>query len=388
MFKDYKDYEVYETVIDASGLHFWIYDMHHDRAFQSHISQQDLGVPAVMENYPQSWLDMNLLVPEDGGPYLEIHRKLKAGVPSIVSEHRIWPPYADSPQWERIIYRTIFDESGKPLRAVGIANDITAQKQMEENYRKFLDYMDRIVKTKLDAFKFNITKDTVVSLNDGMAVFGKDKQRLSMGDFFAQSLCHIKDPENRRLYQNRFNREAMLRLYARGERRQSMCCDYVLADGTNKWIKIIYLYTRNPMTKDIIAISYTEDLTECHWEQQLMQSIVQQYFDLVMGIDGQTGRFKVLRHSKKAQALPSLEGDDFDEENRRYGETYIADPAERQRCLRELRLSHVMTVLDQEGRFSYTYESLEQGRLHRKRLDAYYLDAVEKKICLSRIDVT
>ena len=90
-----------------------------------------------MENYPQSWLDMNILLPEYWANYLDVHKKLKAGLKSAAFEEQIWSPNFETPRWEKIIYRTIFDEKGEPLKAIGTAVDVTEQKELEAAFRDF-----------------------------------------------------------------------------------------------------------------------------------------------------------------------------------------------------------------------------------------------------------
>ena len=34
-------------------------------------------------------------------------------------EHQIWPPNAREPSWERLIYKNIFDDSGRPVLWMG-----------------------------------------------------------------------------------------------------------------------------------------------------------------------------------------------------------------------------------------------------------------------------
>ncbi|MEG0768119.1 MAG: hypothetical protein RR482_10410, partial [Clostridia bacterium] len=38
------------------------------------------------------------------------------------------------PIWKRVQYHTVFDESGRPVRATGIAENISAYKRLAENY--------------------------------------------------------------------------------------------------------------------------------------------------------------------------------------------------------------------------------------------------------------
>lgn len=76
---------------------------------------RDLGLPALLTNYPDSAIEMGIFPPEAADMYRDWHRQIAAGVPKLeavipLTEERI--PYI-------VRYTTEFDENGRAVKAYG-----------------------------------------------------------------------------------------------------------------------------------------------------------------------------------------------------------------------------------------------------------------------------
>ncbi|RGZ01586.1 PAS domain-containing protein [Clostridium sp. AM58-1XD] len=121
------------TAIRHAAVQFWEYDIRSSRAYMSDFSQQSYGVPHIMDDFPQSFLDLNIIHPDDKKAYLKLHEKLRNGSASAMLEYRVKKPGEDY-RWLLAHYTTSFDEAGRPQRAFATAESIDRYKEMEEQF--------------------------------------------------------------------------------------------------------------------------------------------------------------------------------------------------------------------------------------------------------------
>ena len=380
--------ESYEAAIASSGLRYWEYDLRHDRAIHSEQSQRELRIPKYMENYPQSWLDMNILLPEYWANYLDVHKKLKAGLKSAVFEEQIWSPNFETPRWEKIIYRTIFDEEGEPLKAIGTAVDVTEQKELEAAFRDFQQDQSMLAASRLDAYKLNVTRDTIVSIKTGTVVPGREKQRLSMTEFFHEFSQNIKDPVERAGYCRIYDRARMLAEYARGRKSSSFAGWYDAPGKARRYLRITLNMMQHPVTRDIIGMTCADDITEQKLNEITLECAVQSVFELVLRIDARTGKFRICQQTLPLRLSAAERDGSFEEATRLVFKDLIRDPEEYKKKLQELRLWNVIRSLNEAGTFTTYYDALVFGQQRRKRLQFSYIDKENMLICMACTDVT
>lgn len=380
--------ESFKAALSCTGLHHWEYDVQHDMAIQSDKCVRDLQIPKVMKNYPQSFLDTNLILPQYWSRYLEVHRELKQGAKEVMMEHQIWPPNAREPSWERLIYKNIFDDSGRPVRAVGTAIDITEEKRLQSAYEEFSEYQRLMAANTFDAYKLNVTKDTIVAVKDSHVVFKDKNNRYTMSEFFRRSMEHLSDPEERKQYVEIYTREKMLRRFASGERNAALTCRYRTEKGGAQFLKLHLSMAQHPVTKDVLAFTWGEDVTEKKLDEAAMQSVIDHDYEVMFRIDGLTRKFVVFLHAKGVKTLPALSGDDFDAENVKFAKEHMASSAQCRERVSALSVENMVKQLDEKGFFRYYYDIEEGGVMRRKEMQCYYIDKESKLICAARSDVS
>lgn len=122
------------AAIHHAGVQFWEYDIFTGRAYISDFTQKVYGLPAIMENYPESFLSLGYIHPDYEHIYRRIHEELKSGVKDIVQDYQICAPGDDGYCWMQLHYSMIFDEAGQPVRAIATAELINDYKELEERF--------------------------------------------------------------------------------------------------------------------------------------------------------------------------------------------------------------------------------------------------------------
>lgn len=363
------EHESFEAALESTGLHHWEYDVRHDRSYQSSSSQRELGVPPVMENYPQSFLDSNMILPKYWNQYLEIHKKIQAGAPEATGEYEIWPPRDEFPHWERLVYKTVFDEEGHPVKAIGTALDVSDRKRLEARFEEFLTYHRRLLHSMTDAFRLNITKDTIIPLKDKMGFF-QSYGHLSMNRFFELSVMHIEEPSSQSRYKKIFSREKLLAAYSKGIKTESFECLYHLPKGARKWLRFVINMTQDPSSNNIIGITYTEDWTEQKLTQKALSLLLGRDYETILVADSETDTYAVFVYdgARQEQIL------------RGSGVLSYLGLAPSQGGL---TLGLIRRRLQEQGSFEGSYEIEKAGSKQVKRLQFHKLDAAASQLCIA-----
>lgn len=121
------------AALQHAGVQFWVYDILNGRAYMSEFSQQSYRLPAAMDNFPQQFLDLGYVHPDDVQKYLDLHKRLEQGAKSAMLEFRVNKP-GEGYCWLLCHYTNSFDQEGRPVRAYATGENIDRYKEQEEQF--------------------------------------------------------------------------------------------------------------------------------------------------------------------------------------------------------------------------------------------------------------
>lgn len=107
----------FKMASEQANIYYWEYTIATKEMRPCFRCMRDLGLPAVLTNYPDSAIEMGVFPPEVADMYRDWHRQIAEGVPELeavipLTVGRI--PF-------RVKYTTEFDENGLPVKAYGSA---------------------------------------------------------------------------------------------------------------------------------------------------------------------------------------------------------------------------------------------------------------------------
>jgi signal transduction histidine kinase len=111
----------------------WEYDILHGCAICGQRLQQVFGMPRIVPNFPEAWLSGGHIHPDDRAVYRVNTAQVKAGR-SLAWDSRIQDPKTGHYLWFRTQYSVLFDDDGRPVRAVATGQNIQQLKDMERNF--------------------------------------------------------------------------------------------------------------------------------------------------------------------------------------------------------------------------------------------------------------
>ncbi|MEG1882579.1 MAG: PAS domain-containing protein [Clostridia bacterium] len=126
--------QILTMAINHAHVQYWEFDMHSDVAYISNFSQGMFNIPDVMKNFPDCFLARGFVHPDHMEDYRRMHQELKDGACEIIREFKLRTNEEEQYVWTKVHYTNIFDESGKPVKAIATASSTEEYKRIEEQF--------------------------------------------------------------------------------------------------------------------------------------------------------------------------------------------------------------------------------------------------------------
>ncbi len=107
----------FKAASEQVNIYYWEYTVATREMRPCFRCMRDLGLPALMTNYPDSAIEMGVFPPEVADMYRDWHRQIAEGVPSLEA---VIPLTVGRVPFH-VRYTTEFDENGHPIKAYGSA---------------------------------------------------------------------------------------------------------------------------------------------------------------------------------------------------------------------------------------------------------------------------
>ncbi|MEG1895995.1 MAG: hypothetical protein RR162_07110, partial [Oscillospiraceae bacterium] len=124
---------------------------------------------------------------------------------------------SDALWWYETSYTSIFDESGKPIKAIGTAIDISERIRLEKRYTEEIKWRKVHNQDVLGSFKMNLTQNICEDGQSNNRLILDFQSDGTVDGFFANEYTAHIDAEGLSRYKNSFNRENLLKLFRSGK---------------------------------------------------------------------------------------------------------------------------------------------------------------------------
>ena len=111
----------YKAASEQINIYNWEYDVATKEMRPCYRCMRDLGLPAVVTNYPEPAIDAGIFPPDYADMYRDMMRRIDEGAPELEADI----PLTVGRVPFRVKYTTEFDEQGKPVKAFGSATLIS-----------------------------------------------------------------------------------------------------------------------------------------------------------------------------------------------------------------------------------------------------------------------
>lgn len=213
------------------------------------------GVPLVMYNVPESLITSGTIAQQTIPQYLDLFKQMAKGVEKTKCEilartknHQMI--------WNRLSFTTLFDRDGKPVRAIGILQDINNEKEAKRQYEKEAKYRDITAQDLILSYEVDLIKGVFITGHEEItkAYCGeiiddyKQVTQLLLDHFvYKEDYEQVADLINYELIKKRY--------YENHEEKVTSQYRRMTQDGSHKWVECTYyLYEDEDILKGLYFI--------------------------------------------------------------------------------------------------------------------------------------
>lgn len=380
--------EKYLIATKSGDFCVWEFDIANRRILQSEHSREVHGCTQIIENVPETIIASGYVMEEDRNKFNEMYEKIYAGEPRVQGEFWVKSKKKTEPWCERIIYTTIFDKQGKPIKAIGSSKDITIEKEAEKKYNEEIYYRTCVDTDVIGSFHFNLTKNWCKDGQSDMPEILTFQESGTVDGFFEAEYAKNVDEEILQEYKKVFNRESLLKAFYEGKTQISFdhkC--YFKQKNEVIWITTFIFMIQNPDTSDVEGFIYSRNINNQKINEQIMKTVIGLEYDFITVIDGINNTF-FLYESSQDSTLPLVNSSSYDEEVLDYAARFVY-PEDKEQYIHDSSLCEIVKQLEENDSFIVYYRVVEpSGAIKWKKSYYAYMDWKVKTIIGTRVDIT
>jgi signal transduction histidine kinase/PAS domain-containing protein/BarA-like signal transduction histidine kinase len=375
--------ERYENAVKGGNIAVWEYLIPEKSILASENSLSLLGMPNKIDHIPES-----LFPYFSTSSRVDLSKQLQdldAGKAPEPAD--LWLVNHGNPRCVKVSYSLIKDANDKPIKAYGVAQDITLQKQIEVEYARLSADFLSLNPGALCSFRLNLSQDTCYGGHGSSDYIKKVLSAKTATQFFEQLFSLIVNPEDLVKAKNILNREALLASFKRDQKNLSLTYRRKMEKGDRHWVTTYVALVQNPQTQDIEALLYSVDSNDEVIERLIDQRLSDENYEFTALIDVKSHKISFRSLPPSLNTVPH-HCDDFDRDFADACEE-IMSHEEAQKAAKAVNVATLVAALAKAPRFSFPFTITKgPGAGLTKLITCTYLDASHDEILLARSDVS
>ena len=249
--------ELLPIVLEMSGSLVWTYDIVNNRVIQNIPYLKKLGVPEVIEGGVDFMVRKKLIHPDSLYPFLELHEAICRGEPEAKTDIRVLVG-PDNYRWYSFRYYVLYDdETCEPEKAIGLAVDVNAQKEIQ--IRGFMDalYRDAMLKDTSYIFEVNVSQNKITKPDLRLKKYFDDKYTDNYRDLLEAFSDKCVEPSEKFIFRSVFSRETMLESFKKRNTSFSHIATEIFPGEEPCKDNVVVNLTMEPINGDICALIFS-----------------------------------------------------------------------------------------------------------------------------------
>jgi signal transduction histidine kinase/PAS domain-containing protein len=375
---------VYETAVKAAELLLWEYDIRNSRIVMSDSEACAKEWKAhnwrkVFDDVPSSIT--KYVIKDDIKKINELYQQVNLGRDSACD---IWYKEnendEESLRCEHIIYTVERDDNGLPVKAYGIAQNITEQKNTELQYITELQNMRQKHEGNLIAkSQSNLSQNVVVNFYSET----KASAELYVGMTFDEAVNAVsslalteEDAQKCRVF---FNRKKLINDCLNGKTHGKFIYQRSSINNKSAWISFDVNTLCLPNTNDVEVFIYTYDVTEQMQLEAIMNLLSKMKFDFIGLLHEKTGMFELVKKSADVNLMDVHKLENYTTVINNMEATFLDGDAD---------IDTVLSELHKHNQYTTSYLLNKNGTMFCKQIDYFWLDKHNNEILMVRTDIT
>lgn len=373
----------YENAVKGGHIAVWEYDIPSKSLISPEHSLDLLGIPNKLTNIPESLYPYFL--PYSHDELTEQVRLLGEGIEPESKDLWLEPVNGNSACF-RVTYTLVKDTDGKPLKGYGVAQEITIQKRLEEEYSRLSSDFLSLDPGALCSFRLNLSKDHCYGGHGTSAYIKRILGSDSASNFFASLTSLMIDPKDVEKAKRILSISSLTGSFRRGEKNVSLTYRRKMETGDIHWVTTYIALVQNPHTQDIEALLYSVDSNEGMLAKLISERLSKENYEFTSLINVKTRKISFLDAQLDSTIPHSCE--DFDQDILAAAKSILL-PESIAKMTQAVNLDRIQKELDSSAKYTYSF-TLEQGegKGQVKLLTFSYLDDTHEEILMARSDVS
>jgi len=373
---------------EQADLVIWTYYIEEKKIISDYGENKLFRYTLPVKDVPESFFGNGMIYPADEPFVRAMFADILAGKHTAQSTARWLSKKTGGYFWCKVVYKTIFNEQGKPIKAMGTATEVGEERYLAARYNEEMGLLDIISKNTLYNLRVNLLTGKIEELR-GLCSFNISLgQARTLQDFFSKVLDSITTDEDRAQAAKILNLQYFMHRYEKGL--SAFSTEYVrkFDDGNERAVHVEIRLRQNPGTHQLTAFLYGTDVSSEKSAHELITKITQIDYEVLGLIDVETRKVS----SCYSNGLSDIDGlcsqADYSIMTPAILEKIVVEK-ERDNALDQMSFSTIKKVLESNQIHRCIYPVLNKdGKIVWKKWAFSYLSDKRNMIVYCRRDIT
>ena len=199
--KEKVNFERTRIAIENSYVTLWDYEFNSNSIIQTPSSMKIYGQSQIIHNVPEKFIEEGRYQTHEIQKVRDFYISLSSGVKTAEAIF-YFKTYKNTWIYEHITYTVIFDNHGKPFKAIGVGRDVTAEYLAKQCYERELSLQKIMSKNTIKTALINITKRTLerVLYNNEYLTEQEKSSEETFDSFFDNIIKNIIDNDELKIF--------------------------------------------------------------------------------------------------------------------------------------------------------------------------------------------
>lgn len=265
------------AAVKDADLYYWEYFPQSKEAFVGNMGKKLIGSAPKLTNFPQSWLALNIIHPDDLREIHRMHSEILAGKKTASCQVRTF--LEGKYGWEKVKYTVIQrDAAGRAFKVIGTALSIQREKEMELRYNEQLNNRQVLIARAKGYCKLDVTNNKVLELAN--VAVGSNVQINSSADVLLRAMKARVAVESKKNEKDiAFLCSGLLQAFHQGNTHWEFEMLYAFTPLDKTWVNAVLDILENPTTGQIEAYLSLLDIqkqkqTELQYQVHLEEALI------------------------------------------------------------------------------------------------------------------